>query len=356
MSSWASLVFTRTFHLDYRFLSVPEDFGEEARNAARPFIYGALSGTDFGGQLRWAAFRAGRNFILGCSGTATGILGSERVVDRHQREVYAFVAIVLKEDRPASIPPPERLLSTLRGILDGEFDEVWMTPFETPPRQCQWKEESLGGKPLQSGRPVEPAGVMIRPDEGPRNWALVREIAASPHRSVCIGMQERGDLYDGEGRLYPFTDFVIQGQHDESRLLSPETPLESPAPVRPTATSPPAAPGWGSLAPPRAPRPTGSGPADTTHANWIPVATGAGLVGVLVWATTRSAFLLVCSAAAAGAGVYALGRWLAGKARPTFASREGAELSRPEERRWEEPATVAPPSPFPRKERRSPWV
>jgi hypothetical protein len=355
MDSWASLVFTRTFHVDYRFLSVPEKFGEASQNAARPYIYGALSGTDFGGQLRWSAFRAGRSFILGCSGTAAGILGSERVVDRHQREVYAFVAIVLKQDHPASIPSPDELLSTLRGILDGELsDEVRMTPFAAPPRQSQ--EKSLGGDPLQPCRPVEPVGVMIRPDEGPQNWALIHEIAASQHRSVCIGMKERDDLYNGEGRLYPFTDFVIQGQYHESHLPSPEAPLQSLAPGQPDVTSAPAAPNWVSLAPPQSPPPAGSGPADTPHDSWIPLATGAGLVGVLVWAATRSALLLFCSAAAAGAGVYALGRWLAGNARPTFASRQGAELSRPAERRWEEPTTVAPPSPFPRKERRSPWV
>jgi len=169
-------------------------------------------------------------------------------------------------------------------------------------------------------------------------------------------MKERGDLHDGEGRLYPFTDFVIQGQYHEFHLPSPEAPLQPPAPSRPAVTSAPSSPGWVSISPPQSPPPTGSGPADTSHDRWIPVATGAGLVGVLVWAATRSALLLFCSAAAAGTGVYVLGRWLAGKARPTFASREGAELSRPEERRWEEPNTVAPSSPFPRKERRSPWV
>src|SRR5262245_19423648 len=93
MDSWA-LVFTRTFQVDYRFLGVPKGFGEASRNEARRFIDGALSGTNFGEQLRWSAFRVNGSFILGCSGTVARILGSEEFAfDRHPRKIYAFVGI-----------------------------------------------------------------------------------------------------------------------------------------------------------------------------------------------------------------------------------------------------------------------
>jgi hypothetical protein len=335
MDSW-TLVFTRTFQVDYRFLGVPKGFGEASLNEARRFIDGALSGTDFGERIRWSAFRVNGSFILGCSGTVASILGSDELAfDRHQRKIYAFVAVALERDHPTSIPSPDELLPKLRGILDRELRDAWMFPGGTTPRQP--KVEIPDGNSIQPFEVVEPAGVMIRPDEDSQNWRLIHEVAANSHRSVCIGMKEVSDLYDGEGRLYPFTDFVMQGQCHEYPLSSPEAPPQPPTLRRPANSV--------RIAPPPASPPTSSEPIHTPRPSWIPLVAGAGFIGVLVWAATKSAFLLVCSAVVAGTGVYALGRLLTGKASPTFASREE-----------DEPATVAPPPPLSRKERRSPWV
>ena len=206
----APIVFARTFHVDYRFLVIPDGFKEDDIRVLKPMVGEAITSPHMlESSVRWLTCRVGRRLILACSGFVRILGGADSPYARDvfNRDIVAFVGVVFPEECPAQFPtePPR---SQLFELLREAFERQWLTPVELPAVETAFSEITVATEPLRPAADFPHAdGVSVWPDNGAANWLLIQTTAASGNRSAIIGAPR--PPADDAAAL--FTDVVVAG-------------------------------------------------------------------------------------------------------------------------------------------------
>ncbi|NEQ36671.1 MAG: hypothetical protein F6K40_10440 [Okeania sp. SIO3I5] len=100
MALWSVIVYGRTKQADYRFLAIPDDFGEEEQNWARKYIHGTTVHRErLPGNPRWSLFKNHQHCVFGVTCMLQELIGSERkyeymAKDGGRRSLHIFVGYV----------------------------------------------------------------------------------------------------------------------------------------------------------------------------------------------------------------------------------------------------------------------
>ena len=102
MGLWSVIVYGRTKEADYRFLAIPDDFGEEEQDWARKYIHGTtVSAEELRKNHRWCLFKNDKHCVLGVTCMVKKLIGSEgeyeyMTKDAAGRSLHIFVGYVIQ--------------------------------------------------------------------------------------------------------------------------------------------------------------------------------------------------------------------------------------------------------------------
>ena len=127
MSKWAAIVYGRTYHQDFRFITVPQDFSAQDLNWASAYIVATTRQARYlSGSPRWSLVKNSRYCIVGITCTIKDLLG-HTVKDDRDRPLYGFFGYVTPltlEQTIDNLPPYSDRLDDFK-ILYREIERVW---------------------------------------------------------------------------------------------------------------------------------------------------------------------------------------------------------------------------------------
>ena len=133
---WAAIVYGRSYHLDFRFITIPEDFTEPEINWAANYILATFrQANKLSLQPRWSLFKNESHCVLGVTCMVRDLLKHrEREVieefskDDLGRPLYVFVGYVTQLERQKSLanfpPYTDRSLQSFQSLYQ-YISEVW---------------------------------------------------------------------------------------------------------------------------------------------------------------------------------------------------------------------------------------
>ena len=128
MSKWAAIVYGRTYHLDFRFITVPQDFTAKDLNWASTHIVATTrQARNLAGSPRWSLFKNNSYCVVGVTCTIEDLIGNT-VKDDRDRPLYGFFGYVtqLTSDKIIyNLPPYSDRLDDFK-ILYEEIERVWL--------------------------------------------------------------------------------------------------------------------------------------------------------------------------------------------------------------------------------------
>ena len=134
---WAAIVYGRSYHLDFRFIAIPQDFGKSEIDWAAPYILATTQkARNLAASPRWSLFKNDTHCVVGVTCMVRdliGKLGEEAIEvmakDDLGRPLYVFVGYVTKLDRSKSLDQfPAYTRTHLAGFksLYREIERVWL--------------------------------------------------------------------------------------------------------------------------------------------------------------------------------------------------------------------------------------
>ena len=124
---WAAIVYGRTYHLDFRFITVPQDFTAQDLNWASTHIVATTrQARNLAGSPRWSLFKNNSYCVVGVTCTIEDLIG-HTVKDDRGRALYGFFGYVtqLTSDKIVyNLPPYSDRLNNFK-ILYQEIERVW---------------------------------------------------------------------------------------------------------------------------------------------------------------------------------------------------------------------------------------
>ena len=124
---WAAIVYGRTYHLDFRFITVPQDFTPEDLNWASTHIIATTGqARNLAGSPRWSLFKNNSYCVAGVTCMIKDLIG-HTVKDDWGRPLYAFVGYVtqLTPDKKIDrLPPYSDRLDNFKTLYQ-EIERVW---------------------------------------------------------------------------------------------------------------------------------------------------------------------------------------------------------------------------------------
>ena len=125
---WAAIVYGRTYHLDFRFITVPHDFTAEDLNWASEHIVATTQqARKLAGSPRWSLFKNARFCVVGVTTTVKDLIG-DTVKDDKGRPLYIFVGYVARlssQQKLVNLPAYSTNLNNFK-ILYQEIESVWL--------------------------------------------------------------------------------------------------------------------------------------------------------------------------------------------------------------------------------------
>ena len=125
---WAAIVYGRTYHLDFRFITVPHNFTAEDINWASEHIVATTrQARKLAGSPRWSLFKNTRFCIVGVTATVKDLIG-DTVRDDRGRPLYIFVGYVAQlssQQQIANLPAYSSNLDNFK-TLYREIEPVWL--------------------------------------------------------------------------------------------------------------------------------------------------------------------------------------------------------------------------------------
>jgi hypothetical protein len=144
---WAAIVYGRTYHLDFRLITVPHDFSQQDITwASQHIVATTQQARKLLGSPRWSLFKNEHYCVVGVtcmvkdligdrevspkdSANPLGYSGDNRVKDNQNRPLYIFVGYVtqISESQPIQNFPAyaENCLDDFK-ILYQEIEQVWL--------------------------------------------------------------------------------------------------------------------------------------------------------------------------------------------------------------------------------------
>lgn len=126
---WAAIVYGRTYHLDFRFITVPHDFTPQNLHWASQHIIATTSkARNLAGSPRWSLFKNNYHCIIGVTCMVQDLIG-ETVKDNQSRPLYVFVGYATQL---TTSPKLENVPAYTASCLDNfknlyqEIEQVWL--------------------------------------------------------------------------------------------------------------------------------------------------------------------------------------------------------------------------------------
>jgi hypothetical protein len=129
MSKWAAIVYGRTYHLDFRLITIPHDFTQPDLDWSSQHIVATTQrARNLVGSPRWSLFKNNNYCVVGVTCMVKDLIG-DRVKDDQGRPLYVFVGYVaqLTENQTIQNFPAyaENCLDNFK-ILYQEIEQVWL--------------------------------------------------------------------------------------------------------------------------------------------------------------------------------------------------------------------------------------
>ncbi|MDJ0744639.1 MAG: hypothetical protein QNJ32_14945 [Xenococcaceae cyanobacterium MO_167.B27] len=129
---WASIIYGRSHHLDFRFIAIPEDFGEPEMNWALPYILATIQKPKkLSLNPRWSLFKNQSHCIAGVTCMVRDLVEAKDLnftKDDKDRPLYVFVGYVAKltnKQYLIDVPPyNHKSLQDFQGLYD-YVKQVW---------------------------------------------------------------------------------------------------------------------------------------------------------------------------------------------------------------------------------------
>lgn len=123
-SKWAAIVYGRTYEVDFRFITVPEDFTEQDKIWAERYILGSTRSPEkLIGNPRWSLFKDEAHCVVGVTCRVKELMQNtsnesidNRTKDDQERPLYIFVGYVAQLIQGVSIQIPSMNLDLFRRI------------------------------------------------------------------------------------------------------------------------------------------------------------------------------------------------------------------------------------------------
>ncbi len=159
---WAAIVYGRSYYLDFRFITLPQDFtAQDISWASQHIIATTQQARNLVGSPRWSVFKNESYCVLGVTCMVRDLIGqfSEDLIevmtkDDQGRPLYVFVGYVTQlsqqetiqnniQDNVAKFPPyAENNLASFKDLYR-EIEQVWLVknyePASTKPLQSRYQ-------------------------------------------------------------------------------------------------------------------------------------------------------------------------------------------------------------------------
>ncbi|MEL7418015.1 MAG: hypothetical protein AAGK10_05435 [Cyanobacteria bacterium J06555_3] len=126
---WAAIVYGRTYHLDFRFITIPDDFSADDLHWAAQYIVATTQkARNLADSPRWSLFKNEHYCIVGATCMVKDLLG-KTVKDDRDRPLYVYVGYVTQLDKNLELlnfpAYSDRCLDDFK-ILYQEIEKVWL--------------------------------------------------------------------------------------------------------------------------------------------------------------------------------------------------------------------------------------
>jgi hypothetical protein len=124
---WAAIVYGRTYHLDFRLITVPHDFtAQEINWASQHIIATTQQARNLVDSPRWSLFKNDYYLVVGVTCMVKDLIG-DPVKDNQGRPLYVFVGYVTQAPQQIQNLPAysENCLDNFK-ILYQEIEQVWL--------------------------------------------------------------------------------------------------------------------------------------------------------------------------------------------------------------------------------------
>jgi hypothetical protein len=126
---WAAIVYGRTYHLDFRLITVPHDFSQQDITwASQHIVATTQQARKLLGSPRWSLFKNEHHCVVGVTCMVKDLIG-DTVKDNQGRPLYAFVGYVTQLAQSQSIqhlpPYAANCLDSFKTLYQ-EIEQVWL--------------------------------------------------------------------------------------------------------------------------------------------------------------------------------------------------------------------------------------
>ena len=264
---WAAIVYGRSYHLDFRFITVPEDFSAQDINWAAKYILATTrQARKLNSNPRWSLFKNDSHCVVGVTCMVKdliGKLGEDSIEamtrDDRGRPLYVFVGYVAQLDKTMhllDLPAyTEERLDSFQSLYR-YVQQVWLVKdyekFRKKPIFSSYSPLNFAPHLLHSGFNLELLGKLNYPDRSPdkvflwqnspqQNRQLWSTSALFPQPiSLCLGLNSKQDCLSFflNQSVRELTEFTIQ-----ERLVTQVSSIDSAR-----GNSPPKRSLWTSIA------------------------------------------------------------------------------------------------------------
>jgi hypothetical protein len=213
---WAAIVYGRSYHLDFRFIAIPEDFTNRELDWAAPYIVATTrKARKLPSHPRWSLFKNDSHCILGVTCMVRDLLGeadddlSAMTKDDSGRPLYVFVGYVTQLERKKYLYDfPSyggNCLEDFQSLYQYVRDVWWVKNFNRESRQPQRtdyqkltfaNQQAIKNFNFQLNHSTQhPDKVYLWQDSPEQNSQLWAASADFPQpNSVCLGINGKRHL------------------------------------------------------------------------------------------------------------------------------------------------------------------
>jgi len=209
MSEWAAIVYGRTYHLDFRFITVPHNFeAEDLSWASQHIVATTQQARNLGGSPRWSLFRNNRFCVVGVTATVKDLIG-KTVKDNQGRPLYIFVGYVAQispQQEIKNLPAYSSSLDNFK-ILYREVESVWLVrnydPKSRYPAASYYYPISFQNLeipnysdliPFLNQASKHPRKIYLWPNFSHQNKLLWQTAAQHSNTSICLNVKGKALL------------------------------------------------------------------------------------------------------------------------------------------------------------------
>ena len=177
---WAAIVYGRSYHLDFRFITIPQDFTEQDIQWSASYIVATTQqARNLADSPRWSMFKNDSHCIVGVTCMVRDLIGKlgEDLIevmakDDQGRPLYVFVGYVTKLNQQQDInnfpPYTENRLDNFK-VLYQEIAKIWLVknyePDSRHPLSSQYQSRNFDELPIASQQILQLNDLTKYPDQ-----------------------------------------------------------------------------------------------------------------------------------------------------------------------------------------------